>query len=261
MAPTPSQSNAQACREFVPTLHTTPYPAIDPSAVRLPCPYVVCIVGGRGAAGGGLARSYARAGASGIILAARTRSALEDTASEVRNINPTVKVIVAECDITSAASVEALASTTKAAFDGRLDVVLVNSGYSGPMTADVVQESPIDFRTAFEVNTIGTFHAAHCLLPLLLDTESGAKAFVAISSMATPTISGHTHYCVSKAAQARFVEMLHEQYASRGVFCVSVHPGGLKSEFSEKSMPKQFHHREWIRQFCPEGADLTQTLA
>ncbi|PYH97346.1 NAD(P)-binding protein [Aspergillus ellipticus CBS 707.79] len=242
MSLTPSQSNAQACRDFVPTLHTAPYPAIDPSLVKLPSPYVVCIIGGRGAAAGGLARSFARAGASGIILAARTRPALDDTANEVRSINPATKVVVAECDVTSTSSVEALASTTKATFDGHLDVVVVNSGYSGPMTADVVQESPADFQSAFEVNTIGTFHAAHHFLPLLLGTQSGAKAFIAISSMATPTVAGHTHYCVSKAAQARFVEMLYEQYAGRGLFCASVHPGGLKSEFSNKSMPKQFHH-------------------
>lgn len=248
MSGTNSQLNAQHCRQFVSTLHTTPYPAIDPTHVKLSSPFVVCIIGGRGAAGSGLARAYARAGATGLILAARTRSALEGTGNEIRSINPATRVVISECDITSSTSVEALSITVKAEFDGHLDVVVVNSGYSGPMIADVVQESPNDFRTAFDVNTIGTFHAAHYMLPLLLATTSGAMSFIAISSMAAPTVSGqgaHAHYCVSKAAQARVVEVINEQYASRGIFCASVHPGGLRSEFSAKSMPKEFQHSEF----------------
>ncbi|KAJ5105296.1 hypothetical protein NUU61_002643 [Penicillium alfredii] len=256
MPPTPSQLNAQRCREFVSTLHTTPYTAIDPSQVKLPSPFVVCIIGGRGAAGGGLARAYARAGTSGLVLAARNRSALEETANEIRSINPATKVIVAECDITSSDAVEALAHTTKAEFDGHLDVVVVNAGYTGPIT-DVVEESPSDFQTAFNVNTVGAFHAAHFLLPLLLQTESGARSFVAISSMAVPIVTGfaaHSHYCASKAAQARLVELINEQYASRGVFCASVHPGGLRSELS-KDVPKAFLH------FLCDSPDLVGAFA
>jgi NAD(P)-dependent dehydrogenase (short-subunit alcohol dehydrogenase family) len=240
---TPSQLNAQHIRDFVSTLHTEPYPAIDPSLVKLPSPYVVCIIGGRGAAAGGLARAYAQAGASGLILAARTHSALEETANEVRSINTAAKVVIAECDIASDASVESLAKTTKAEFDGHLDVVVVNAGYSGPMVADVVKESPSDFQTAFDVNTVGCFHAAHNFLPLLLATESGAKSFIGISSMAAPMVAGraaHAHYCASKAAQTRLIEMINEQYANKGIFCASLHPGGLQSEFARKAVPEAF---------------------
>jgi NAD(P)-dependent dehydrogenase (short-subunit alcohol dehydrogenase family) len=249
MSQTLSQLNAQACRDFVPTLHTTPYPAIDPSLVNLPSPYTVCIIGGHGAAGGGIARSYARAGASGIILAARNRQALETTATELRTIHPNTKILVEECDITSSTSVGSLANATKAAFNNHLDVLVVNSGVSGPMGTDIIQESPEDFQTAFNVHAVGTFHAAHWFLPLLLGTEGGAKSFVAISSMATPTVSMHSHYCASKAAQARFVELLFEQYAGRGLFCASVHPGGLKSELSERVMEhtgSRFDRREFF---------------
>ncbi|CAI7612256.1 unnamed protein product [Penicillium pancosmium] len=252
MSSTKSQLNAQHCRDFVSTLHTAPYDAIDPAAVNLPSPFVVCIIGGRGAAGGGLARAYARAGASGLILAARTRIALEETAKEVRSINPSSKVIVSECDITSENHVKSLAETVKTEFNGRLDVVIVNSGYSGPMITDVVQESPEDYRNAFDVNTIGVFYAAHHLLPLLVATRSAAMSFIAINSMAAPTVSGpfaHAHYCVSKAAQARLIEMISEQYSAKGVFCSSVHPGGMRSDFL-KDAP------DWLFKFLVDSPDL-----
>lgn len=241
MEPTPSQLNAQHCRNFVTTLHTTPYPAIDPSHVKLPSPFVVCIIGGRGAAGGGIARAYAQAGASGLILAARTRSGLEETANEVRSISSTIKVVIQICDITIEKDLASVALTVKSEFDGRLDVAVVNSGYTGAMVCDVAQESPEDYQTAFNVNIIGSFYAAHHLLPLLEATQSSAMSFIAINSMASPTVSGmggHAHYCVSKAAQARLIEMINEQYSSRGLFCASVHPGGLMSGFIRHDLPE-----------------------
>ncbi|KAJ5090262.1 hypothetical protein N7532_008946 [Penicillium argentinense] len=252
MAPTKSQLNAQHCRDFVSATHSTPYDAIDPSHAKLPPAFVACIIGGRGAAGAGLAKAYARAGASGLILAARTLPALEETANEVRSINPTTKVTTAECDITSESNVESLAHTIESKFAGRLDVVVVNSGYTGPMTSDVVKESPKDYQNAFNVNTIGVFYAAHYLLPLLVATNSPAMSFLAISSMSAPTVSGpitHTHYCVSKAAQARLIEMINEQYAENGLFCASIHPGGLKSEFSRDAP-------EWLAKYLTDSPDL-----
>lgn len=233
--PTPSQLNPKHCEEFVKTLHTTPYASIDPSLTKLPTPFVVCIIGGHGAAGDGLARAYAKAGASGILLASRNRTKLEATAHQARNISlPPPKVVTATCDITSAASVQALVHTTMSEF-GRLDVLIVNAGYSEPMIRDVVQESPIDFKSAFDVHVLGTFHAAHYFLPLLLSTRSLFASFISISSMGAPTVTGivsHAHYCVSKAAQMRLMEVIREQYGAYGIFCVSVHPGGLVGEMA-----------------------------
>ena len=90
--------------------------------------------------------------------------------------------------------------------------------------------------SAFSVNTVGVFFAAHYRLPLFLATKSPVMSFLAISSMSAPTangLAGHAHYCVSKAAQVSLIEMINEQYASHGLFCASVHPGGLRSDSSK----------------------------
>ncbi|OQD86209.1 hypothetical protein PENANT_c008G04533 [Penicillium antarcticum] len=219
---TKSQQNAQNCRDFTKTLHKTPYPALLNPPDNLPKEYTICILGGHGAAGTGLAKAYTQAGATGIILASRTLSALEETAIQLRTINPNIKIVIVECDISSNSAVQQMAHTAAREFNSRLDVVIVNAGFSGPMGTDIVAEKPEWFESALGVNTLGTFYAAHYLIPMLLREGTGTGddigscgggSFIAISSMAAPTVSGfgaHAHYCVSKAAQARLVEMVYE---------------------------------------------------
>ncbi|KAJ4138624.1 hypothetical protein NW768_002474 [Fusarium equiseti] len=230
---TPSQTNAQQVRDFVPTTHDRPYDAIDPTKATLPKDYVVCIIGAGGAAGAGLARSFAKAGASGMIIAARTEATLEKTTRDISSINSSVRVVSVTCDISAETDVIKIATTVKEQFGGRLDTVIVNCGFSGPLSkATVLKEDVADVQRAFVVHCTGTWLAAHHLLPFLLESQG---SFIVISSISAQAISGFgttSHYCASKLAQARIVEMIHAQYAEKGLFVASVHPGGMKSEFS-----------------------------
>ncbi|KAF5605845.1 dehydrogenase reductase SDR family member 7 precursor [Fusarium pseudoanthophilum] len=246
---TPSLTNAQQVRDFVETKHDKPYDAIDPKKTKLPEGFVVCIIGAGGAAGSGLARSFAQAGASGMILAARSQNTLETTATEVGDINASIKVASVVCDVTSNESVADIASTVKSQFNGRLDGVFVNCGYSGPLSkATVLEEDFEDVQKAFSTHCLGTWLAAHHLLPFLLESKG---SFIVISSISAQSLIGFgttSHYCTSKLAQARMIEMLHAQYADKGIFVASVHPGGLQSEFS-RAASKNIQHRELSPEF------------
>ena len=241
---TPSQTNAQQVRDFVPTTHDKPYPAIDPTKATLPEDYVVCIIGAGGAAGAGLARSFAKAGAFGIILAARTEATLEKTAKEVGSINSSTKVVSVTCDISAETDVVKIVSAVKEQFSGKLNAVIVNCGFSGPLSkATVLEEDVANVQKAFAVHCTGTWLAAHYLLPFLLESRG---TFIVISSISAQGISGFgttSHYCASKLAQARMVEIIHAQYAEKGLFVASVHPGGMKSEFS-MAASKDIQHRK-----------------
>ncbi|KAF4949100.1 hypothetical protein FSARC_13584 [Fusarium sarcochroum] len=239
---TPTLTNAQQVGNFVLSDHNKPYPAIDPKNTKLPENFVVCIIGGGGAAGTGLARAFAHAGASGIIVAARKQSSLEATTKEIQSINKSTKVVPVSCDITSNDDVAALAAAVKNEFNGRLNAVFVNCGYSGPLAkATVLEEDPKDVQRAFDIHCMGTWYAAHHLLPFLLESKG---SFIAISSIAALRVIGFgttPHYCASKVAQARLIEMLHAQYANQGLFVASVHPGGMQSEFSKAASPDIMH--------------------
>lgn len=167
---------------FLPWTQHDPTPAMDPSTVSLKPPTVVCILGASRGIGAHIAYAYVRAGASALVLASRRTAGLEATAAECRRLNPEVAIEVVSCDITDAASVKGLAERTAARF-GRLDVAVVNSGVAGMAQPLITAEEELDMvKTAMDTNYAGTFYAAKFLVPLLLKTEDGAKAFIGINT-------------------------------------------------------------------------------
>jgi len=219
---------------FVQTSHAEVYPAIDPTTVKLPQPSLVCVVGASRGIGASIARAYAKASATGLVLASRRTSGLEATAASCKQINPNVEIEIVEYDITSASSVSELAKRIKVRF-GRLDVVVVNSGVSGPVVPRLTDTDPLTFQEAIDVNYTGLFLCAKFLLPVLLETKDGAKNFITVSSFAALIIRGpfaNAQYCVSKLAQLKLMEHMHEQYHDEGLLSWSVHPGSVDSELT-----------------------------
>lgn len=227
---------------FTKTNHTKPTPALDPSSVKLSRPFVVCVIGATGAIGEGIALAYARAGASGIIITSRSVDSLDGLGIKIVKINPRIKVLADECDLTSSSSVAKLAENIKTAF-GRLDVAVLGQGYSGPVTTRITDGDPDIFAAVTAVNYTGTYHAAHYLLPLLLSTPEGAQAFIAVGSFAAAIVDGpiaNTQYCVSKTAQAKMMEHIAVQYGKEGALVLSIHPGAVATKGALDTAPEVF---------------------
>jgi NAD(P)-dependent dehydrogenase (short-subunit alcohol dehydrogenase family) len=228
---------------FTQTKHTKASTTIDPQHNPLPGPLNVLIIGASQGIGAGIAYAYAKAGTTNLLLSARTSSlpklqAVEQIAHELA---PSVRTACFSIDITSSSSVAELAQTVKETY-GKLDIVVLNSGYSGPVVLKVDEGDPQDFKDVFDVNVIGTYNVAHSFIPLLKES-GGAKTFIAVGSFAALITSGHianTAYCISKFAQARFVEFLAEQYGKEGVLAVAVHPGAVNTEMADSTTPESF---------------------
>ncbi|CAN9381094.1 unnamed protein product [Alternaria alternata] len=228
---------------FTKTIHSKPTAALDPASNKLPKPFNVLIVGASRGIGAGIAHAYAQAGAASLLLAARSSSSQElaTVAQEAKNLNPSVSIKSLEVDITSNTSVAQLAKDVKQEV-GRLDIVIVNSGYSGPVVLKVEEGDPQDFQDVFNVNVQGTYLVAHHFIPILKESD-GAKTFIVINSFGACIVNGHianTAYCISKFAQARLVEFLSEQYGADGILAVAVHPGAVNTEMADKTTPDSF---------------------
>ena len=164
-------------------------------------------------------------------------NALQTVAEKIKTIKPDCGVHVEKCDLGSNESVEALAKTIASKL-GRLDVVIVNGGYAGEMITDITKNPAESFRTATEVNFLGTFYTAHHFIPLLLNSKDGAKHFIAIGSIALAMVSGpmaNAQYNVTKAAQLKLVEHIHEQFAEKGLLALCVHPGAVLTEMAKST--------------------------
>jgi len=241
MVPT-KRSFVEAVDQFTKTQHKDINPTIDPSLVNLPSPFSVCILGASEGIGASAAFAYAKAGASDIIISARSTSKLEIVAKSIHAINPSCNLSILAAEVTSSDSVATLAGTIKEKHS-RLDVVVLAFGYSGPIHLSMTDSDPVDIAQCFSVNAMGTYHAAHHLLPLLLSSPNGAKAFLAIGSVAGSILTGpiaNFGYCTSKMTQARLVEFLAEQYREEGLLAVSIHPGAVLTPTADISTPTVF---------------------
>jgi NAD(P)-dependent dehydrogenase (short-subunit alcohol dehydrogenase family) len=228
---------------FTKTKHSTPTVALNPQHNRLPSGLNVLIIGASRGIGAGIAYAYAQAGVASLTLAARASSSEELAAVEqhAKSMNPSTLIRSREVDITSSESVAQLARRMKEDV-GRLDILVLNSGYSGPVVLKVDEGNPQDFQDVFDVNVQGTYLVAHHFIPLLEESD-GAKTFIAVGSFAACITNGHianTAYCVSKFAQARLVEFISEQYGADGVLAIAVHPGAVNTEMADKTTPDSF---------------------
>ncbi|KAF2680182.1 NAD(P)-binding protein [Lentithecium fluviatile CBS 122367] len=220
--------------QFTPTTHSHPPAALNPANNKLPSPLNILIVGAARGIGAGIAYAYAHAGAATLILTARASSLdkLAEVEAKVKQIDGRITVRGALAE-----------NVTKQV--NRIDIVILNSGYSGPVVTKMTSGSPRDFQDVFDVNVQGTYLIAHYLIPLLIESE-GAKTFLVVSSFASCIVRGHianTAYCVSKFAQARLVEFLSEQFGrdeDGGLVCVGVHPGAVLTEMADATTPDSF---------------------
>lgn len=106
------------------------------------------------------------------------------------------------------------------------------------------QNKSVDTEDLRQVNYIGTFLCAKHLIPLLLSSPNGAKAIIAINSIGALIVRGpisHPAYGISKTAQLRLMEMVHEQhYRDDGLVTYTIHPGSVATEMALESAPRDF---------------------
>src|SRR5271170_2196243 len=162
------------------TYHDAPT-KIDPAKVKLPLPCAVCITGGGRGLGEAYALAFAKAGASDIILTARSVNELEEVAGKVQDISDKVNVSVVTCDVSQEKDVLGLAETIKQKH-GRLDILINNAGYLDAGWQPITDIQVDDWKRVFDVNVNGVFLVTRALIPLLLESAKGLKTVIGISS-------------------------------------------------------------------------------
>lgn len=230
---------------FVPTLHQRVPDHLLPAKQSLPTPVVVCITGGSRGIGAETAKTFAAAGATGLILTARKESALENTKKACQEVAKSQDLTISSIaeDAASPDSAQKLARLIEQGH-GRLDLLINNAGIMSTHESAFSRLGDMQddqFSIPLEVNTIGRMLTTKYLLPLLLQSPAGAKTIVNITSLSAHLTFGTSiPFNISELATNRLTEAIAEQYSEEGVLAYAVHPGTVRDTAFPPGFPEMF---------------------
>ncbi|BBX20394.1 short-chain dehydrogenase [Mycolicibacterium duvalii] len=181
----------------------------------------VAVVTGAGRGlGAAMAVAFAEAGAD-VLIAARTRSQLEDVAGQVQAAGRRAHIVAA--DLAHAEDTATLAAAAVDAF-GRLDIVVNNVG--GSMPNALLNTSVKDLRDAFAFN-VATAHALTvAAVPLMLEHAGGGSIINVTSTMGRLAGRGFAAYGTAKAALAHYTRLSALDLAPR-IRVNAIAPGSI----------------------------------
>jgi NAD(P)-dependent dehydrogenase (short-subunit alcohol dehydrogenase family) len=190
------------------------------------CAGQVAIVTGAGTGiGRACAEALAAAGAR-VVLAGLADSRPDAAAAEL--VEQGFEAVGVECDVTDAAQLSRLVSTTLDRW-GRIDTVLANAGIAldRPDADDALER--MDVMYALHVRAVAAL--AELALPII--AHGGGGVFLVMSSLSglrgNRVLSG---YGVTKAANAQLARNIAVQWGSRGVRANAISPGVIATEFA-----------------------------
>ena len=182
--------------------------------------------GGRGI-GRGIALALAGAGAD-IAITARTSIAdAESVAEAVRALGR--RALAVRCDVSDAASVEALFDAVKQEF-GKVDILVNNAG----LTKDglLLRMSEESWDAVLDANLKGTFLCTRAAAKLMIKQRSG-RIINITSIMGQVGNPGQANYSASKAGVIGFTRTVARELGSRGVTVNAVAPGFIDTQMTD----------------------------
>ena len=192
----------------------------------------VAVVTGAGRGiGKGIALALAEAGAS-IAAIARTKGEIDQVSQEVQKLGR--KAISIPTDVKDATQVQKAVDEVIEAF-GKIDILVNNAGIAfvnRPVVAlPDLPFKPIseeDWHEVFQLNLNSMFYFAKAVGPHMIEKRKG-KVINVSSSFAMRGFNYNTVYCLTKAAVARFTQVLANEWARYNINVNCIAPGLVRS--------------------------------
>ncbi len=155
-----------------------------------------------------------------LVIIARGREALEETAEELQRTGAEVLAIAA--DMTVLADIEQSVQQALAHY-GHIDILVHNAG--GAKGQDIFDTSWQDWHKALALNVLALSSLAKLIVPAMI--QQGSGRIIAISSIYGREAGGRTAYNALKAASISLTKALARQLAPHNILVNSVAPGSL----------------------------------
>ncbi|MEW5880106.1 MAG: SDR family oxidoreductase [Pseudomonadota bacterium] len=183
----------------------------------------IVITGASDGIGAELARRLAPEGPR-LALAARNAERLERVAADCRARGARAMAVTA--DVAIDGDCRRLVERAADEFGG-IDVLVANAGVSMHARFDEIEDFST-FERLWRVNCLGTIACTRYAWPYL---KAGRGQVVGVCSLAGRTgVPGRTTYCMSKFAQAGFLEALRIEAEDHGIAVTVVYPGVVATE-------------------------------
>lgn len=180
---------------------------------------VALITGAGRGIGQAVAVRLAQAGAT-LILAARTESQLQETATAATCFGSEISII--PTDVSNDQQIESLVRTSLSQY-GQIDILVNNAG-SGPPRTTVVKARPTDWEIILRTNLWGTMLLSKLVLPSMVARQAGA--IINICSQAGLTgKAGEAAYAAAKFGVRGFSQALLEEVREKGIKVSTIFPG------------------------------------
>ena len=192
---------------------------------------VAIVTGASSGFGVVFAHALAEAGAD-VVVAARRKERLEQTAQGVRERGR--RCLVMQTDVSQENQIDELVSKTMEEF-GRIDIV-VNNAARGGMAMWTETTTLEEYRTILDTNLFGVFMLTQKAGRVMLDRGWGR--IINISSVegvqAAPENDPSIGYCTAKHAMAGLTRETAKQWAKRGVTVNQIGPGFFHTELTDR---------------------------
>jgi NAD(P)-dependent dehydrogenase (short-subunit alcohol dehydrogenase family) len=232
---------------------------------------VAVVTGAASGIGLGLATRFAQEGMR-VVLADVEEAVLERAVSELRAQNFEVLGVVT--DVSSAESVDALASQTLAAF-GKVHVVCNNAGDGGGFEK-IWEASLKDWQWTMNVNLWGVVHGVRTFVPIMLDQAEDGH--VVNTASVAGLLPGTRIYSVTKHAVVALSEALYhglrkiDARIGASVLCPGLidtkimfafrnRPAALHNAPGELASPRELERAERIGNLAQETGMPAATVA
>ena len=188
--------------------------------------------------GAAVTLGFAREGAD-LVLVGRDTAAIAPVAAETRALGVGVEVVA--CDVTDSAACLAAAEQARAAFGGRIDILVNIAGGSGPIGKTGAETTPDEFDEIVLLNMRGPFNMIRAVAPTMQAQGYGRIVNVG-GTFGMRGKAGRLAYSSSKWGLRGITKSFALELGADGITVNTVAPGMVDGpRFRTKVVPEMAH--------------------
>ncbi|KAE9398805.1 short-chain dehydrogenase/reductase [Gymnopus androsaceus JB14] len=232
--------------KVTPTYHKDTYPSISPTKPSLTqAGKTVLITGGGGGIGFEIARSFAKASASKIIIINRRAGLLDEALAKLRQEfrGDTTEFIAHQADMASDSSVTSLWEFLHSQ-NILVHVLILNAANVHPMAPDTLSMDKTELMEAFGTNVGGNFLMSANFVKQPLRPK-GLKLYlinVSTGNIHTHPLPNQTPYSTSKAAFTALMGRIADERPVDDVQIISFNPGAHYTEAAAAVFDRNYYN-------------------